>query len=142
MNKRISVKRTEVKALLTSETLRKGHMLEVVWPRLTDKRIKAADGTTTVEPAGTIIRRRLILRNDWSQPTPSKSYVPAGGFMFNVASAKRAEEIKAKHQLALFMSLEGVTHPHGEKDHPVNVPVDRVIEIHDTRTNDSYIIVD
>lgn len=142
MKNRISVKRAEVKTLLQSPDLRKGHMLEVAWPRLTEKRIKALDGTTTVEPAGTIIRRRLILRNDWTKPTPSKSFVPAGGHMFNVATKERAEEIKAKHQLALFMSLEGVTHPHGEKDHPVNVPVDRVIEIHDTHTNDSYIVVD
>jgi hypothetical protein len=53
MKNRISVKRTAVKDLLQSEDLRKGHMLEVAWPRLTDKRIKAADGSTTVEPAGT-----------------------------------------------------------------------------------------
>lgn len=142
MNNRISVKRSEVKNLLQSQTLRHGHMLEVAWPRLTDKRIQLADGSATVEPAGTIIRRRLILRNDWTQPTPSKSFVPAGGHMFNVKTQERAEEIKAKHQLALFMSLEGVTHPHGERDHPVNVPVDRLIEIRDTHTNNSYIVVD
>jgi hypothetical protein len=62
--------------------------------------------------------------------------------MFNVATQAQADAIKAKHQLALFMSLEGVTHPHGEKDHPVNVPVDRLIEIRDTHTNVSYIITD
>jgi len=133
------IKRSELENLLAGDTLRKGKMLEAGWPRITDKKVRQADGTmAVVEPAGTLIRRRLILRSDWSKPT--KTFTPAGGIMFNVESKAKADAIKEKHDLYLFLSLEGITHPFGEPDHPVNVPLDRLAFLTDTRENVQYLI--
>lgn len=133
------VKRDELRDLLATDQLRKGHMLVCVWPRLTAKYGKDIEGNRILlEAKGTIVERRCVLRNDWTKPTPSQSFVPKDGIMFNVESQARAAEIRAVNDLALFLSLEGITHPHGEKDHPVNVPLKHLIEIRDTRDDVIY----
>ena len=134
-----TVYRNELEDLLSSDKLRKGKMLRISWPRKTDKKVKENGVVKIVEPAGTLISRRLVLRSDWSKPT--KTFTPKGGNMFNVSTAK-AEQIKKENQLYLFFSLEGVTHPHGEKDHPVNVPLDRICEIEDLKDRVLYRIMD
>jgi len=139
----IEKKRSELKPLLIGNELRGGKMLKVAWTRLTDKKVKDENGSlVVVEPAGSLISRRLILRSDWTKATPSGNFEPKGGVMFNAKSKAKAQAISATNQLFLFLSLEGVTHPEGEKDHPVNVPLSRVVEIEDTRDNVVYRIVD
>lgn len=125
--------------LLNGDFLQAGRMFEVCWPRLTDKKAKDKDGKTViVQPKGTEIVRRLVVRSDWTKATPSRSFVPKGGVMFNAVDQASAAMIREVHKLRLFLSLEGVTHPHGEKDHPVNVPFDRVQWIRDTHTDITY----
>lgn len=137
---RLTVKRENVRQLLDSQTLRHGNMLQVVWPRLTDKTAKIGGKKVIVEPAGSLVRRRVVLRNDWSKPT--KSFTPAGGIMFNVESQEKAMQIRAKNDLYLAYSIEGVTHPFGEKDHPVNIPLSTVLEIYDTHNQVMYRVED
>ena len=142
-----TIERDDLRALLTGNyihdqgkvVLSGGKMLQVSWPRLTDKTIRVNGSKVVVEKAGTTITRRLVLRNKWGEATPSNSFVPARGNMFNAATKQEAEISKKKHNLFLFMSLEGKTHPQGEKDHPVNVPLDRVISIRDTREDVTYL---
>lgn len=134
------VKRADVRQLLDSPIMRHGNMLQVIWPRLTDKTAKIDGKKVVVEPAGSLIRRRVILRNDWTKPT--KSFVPAGGIMFNVESQEKAQQIRAKNNLYLVYSIEGVTHPLGEKDHPVNIPLSTVLEICDTHNQVMYRVED
>ena len=128
------IERQNLPDLLKGPNLRSGKMLIVSWPRLTDKKVKGE----IVEPKGTIITRRVILRQDWSKPTPSGNFTPKGGRMFNASSDAVVQASRANHSLFLFMSLEGVTHPFGESDHPVNVPLDSVAEIVDTHDKISY----
>lgn len=134
----VRIKRKDLVEFLKADTLRKGKMLLVTWPRLTDKKVNGE----IVEPKGSAIQRRLILRSDWSKPTPSGSFEPKGGRMFNASSDSVVKTAKEKHNLFLFMSLEGVTHPQGESDHPVNVPLDRVNEIQDTKESVIYRVVE
>lgn len=138
MTKTVVMKRTDLVDFLKGDTLRKGKMLKIQWPRLTDKKVNGE----IVEAKGTNVQRRLVLRSDWTKPTPSGSFVPKGGNMFNAENKEKAKAIKAKHNLFLFMSLEGVSHPQGEKDHPVNVPLDRVNEIEDTHEKIVYRVVE
>jgi len=139
----VEVERKKLRKLLNGNTLRKGHMLMVAWPRRTDKKARDENGNNVVvEAAGTLIWRRLILKKDWEKPTPSGSYVPAGGHMFNVKSAAEAAAIKKKGNFYLFLSLEGKTHPHGETDHPVIVSLDDVFEIRDCHDDILYRIKD
>ena len=147
-----NVNRCDLRALLAGTweyegeivNLAGGKMLQVSWPRLRDKRRRNPETglMETIEAAGTFMRRRLILRNSWETPTPSGNYQPAGGIMFNVATQEQAAGIRAVHDLFLLMSIEGVTHPWGEPDHPVNCPLDRVVEIRDTREDILYRVVD
>lgn len=147
-----NINRGDLRALLTGEhehdgvvvNLAGGKMLQVAWPRLRDKRVRNPETglMETVEAAGTFIRRRLLLRKTWDTPTPSGSYQPAGGIMFNVATQQQAADIRAVHNLFLFLSIEGLTHPHGEPDHAVNCPLDRVVEIRDTHDNILWRVMD
>ena len=143
----IMIERDRLLALLSGEidghNLGGGHMLQVVWSRKTDKRKRNPETgqMETLERQGDLITRRLILRSDWSQPTPSGSFVPKGGNMFNVATPEEAQRIREERNLKLFMSLEGVTHPHGEADHPVNVPLDNVVAIRDCHADETFIVV-
>ena len=137
---RLTVKRENVRQLLDSQTLRHGNMLQVIWPRLTDKTAKIGGKKVIVEPAGSLVRRRVVLRNDWSKPT--KSFTPAGGIMFNVESQEKAMQIRAKNDLYLVWSLEGVSHLYDEHDHCINLPLKHIIEIRDTHTNTTYQIID
>ena len=142
MHTRINtIERKDLEKVLSSDQLRKGKMLKVSWPRKTDKKVKNPETgkMEIIEPAGSLVQRRLILRSDWTSPT--KTFEPKGGTMFNV-SKEKAEQIKKNNRLFLFLSLEGLTHPQGEKDHPVNVPLDRVCEIHDLQDHTLYRIVD
>lgn len=136
-----TIDRVDLKSFLMTDDLRKGKMLKVIWPRKTDKKVRNPDTgkMEIIEPAGSLIERRLILRSDWTKPT--KTYTPKGGVMFNVSKDK-AEKIRKDNHLYLFLSLEGVTHPQGEDDHPVNVPLDRVCEIHDLQEKTLWRIVD
>ena len=139
------IDRADLTALLDTDACRKGNMLEVSWPRLHDKRRRNEAGEMeTVEAAGTLITRRLVLRKPeaWASPTPSGNYQPKGGIMFNVATQAQATAIRNVHTLYLFMALEGKSHPWGEADHPVNVPLDRVSEIYNTATRIFYLIED
>lgn len=131
------IERQNLSELLTSPALRGGKMLIVKWQRLTDKKVNGQ----IIEPKGTFIERRVVLRPDWSKATPSGSFTPKGGRMFNASSDEVVKAARAKNDLYLFMSLEGVTHPHGEADHPVNVPLAHVAEIVDTRDQVFYRVV-
>ena len=136
-----TVTRNEMSEIIKGDRLRHGHMLIAIWPRLTDKTVKNENGEKViVEPAGSLIRRRVILRNDWTKPT--KTYEPKGGIMFNVESQEKAAAIRAKNSLHLFLSLEGVSHPHGEPDHPVNVPLAQLMELTDTHSGIMFRVVD
>jgi hypothetical protein len=138
-----TIKRNDLRELLNGQNCRSGHMLKVSWMRLRDKTIKGPDGKKmVVEPAGAMITRRLVLRSDWTLPTPSRNFIPAGGIMFNVESQEKAREIRATNDLYLMMSLEGVCHPFGEKDHPVNVPLAAVSQIEDTHAGVTYDVED
>ena len=133
-----TINRNDLREFLAGETLRKGHLLRATWPRLTNKKVNGE----IVEPKGSIVTRRGILRSDWTKPTPSGSFQPKGGIMFNVATQAQADAIKAKNDLFLLMAVEGVTHPHGEKDHPVNLPLKHLIEIEDTHAKVLYRVID
>lgn len=133
-----TINRNDLRDLLATDDLRKGHMLIVSWPRLRDKKDKTTG--EVVEPAGTIIARRLILRTSWD--TATKTYTPKGGIMFNVESQEKAAEIRQPNNLYLFLSIEGKTHPHDETDHPVNVPLKHVVSIKDTHTDILYRVVE
>lgn len=132
------VKREDLRDLLSGSELRKGHLLMATWPRLTNKKVNGV----VVEPKGSIVTRRGVLRSDWSKPTPSGNFQPKGGIMFNVATQAQADAIKAKNDLFLLMAVEGVSHPHGEKDHPVNLPLKHLIEIEDTHEKVLYRVID
>ena len=137
------IQRNDLRAFLDGPDLRHGKMLQLTWPRLTDKKVRnpVTKQMELVEPKGAIIERRAILRSDWTQPTPSKSFVPKGGRMFNASSNAKVAEVKAINDLYLLLSLEGLTHPHGEKDHPVNVPLKHLCQIRDTHTKVRYRVI-
>ena len=134
------IRRGQLRVILAGDELRKGKMLKLTWPRLRDKRKRNPETglMETLEAAGTPITRRLVLRRDWKQPTPSGNFVPKDGIMFNAKTQEEAKKIREEHDLFLFFSLEGNTHPHRENDHPVNVPLDRVTIIEDTRDKVVY----
>ena len=138
------IKRTDLRPLLDGPDLRHGHMLIVAWPRLTDKKVRNHETGVmeVVEPKGSFIRRRCILRSDWTVATPSGSFEPKGGIMFNVPTQAQAAQIRAVNDLYLALSLEGLTHPHGEPDHPVNFPLKHVREIVDTRQDVTFVVED
>ena len=138
------VKRHKLRAMLDGPDLR-GRMLVFRWPRITRKFIRNASGerVPVLEP-GEQRELRAVLHNDWSQPTAA--FQPAGGIMFNVETEARAREIQRRHDLFLVQSVEGVSHPFRlanhpeERDHPCNVPLDRVEEIIDTLTRTRYVV--
>ena len=134
------IQRNDLRAFLDGPDLRHGKMLQLLWPRLTDKKVRnpVTKQMEIVEPKGTLVERRAILRSDWKQPTPSKNFVPKGGRMFNAKSDEAAQKAKAVNDLYLLLSLEGKTHPHGERDHPVNVPLRTLCQIRDTHTDICY----
>jgi hypothetical protein len=122
------IKRKQLQKEMHRDHWYHGHMIIASWIRQTDKRLNGK----IVESKGTLIRRRFILRRNWENPTPSGSFVPKGGIMFNVESEERARKIRARKSLILTLSLEGITHPWGEPDHPINVPLKYVKDIYDT----------
>ena len=135
-----NVNRADLKPLMESGQLT-GKMLIGTWPRLTAKRKRNAEGfMETLEAAGTLIRRRFIIRPDNSKPT--KDWTPKGGIMFNAATQAQAAAIRAPNGLFLAWSLEGITHPHGEKDHHVNFPTRHAVELYDTIEKVLYRVVD
>jgi len=140
------IQRSELRSFLDGPKLRHGKMLQISYSRRTDKKVRnpVTKKMEIVEPKGTLVERRVILRSKdgWKKATPSGSFTPKGGFMFNCKCQADVNRIIVERNLYLFLTLEGVTHPYGEKDHPSCISLDDTCQIKDTHEDICYRVLD